>query len=98
MGMNIKEKLIATHQSLFGDIDILVASPGRVNIIGEHTDYNNGLVMPYTLDKHIVMSGNKSSNGYLRVYSSDLRRYIDFSTEEGRDSWCSYLPDYCAQD
>ena len=43
-------------RGLFDEIPILVRSPGRINLIGEHTDYNEGLVLPAAIDKEIVLA------------------------------------------
>jgi len=43
-------------KDIFAEEPLLVRSPGRVNLIGEHTDYNNGFVLPAAIDKSIVMA------------------------------------------
>jgi galactokinase len=40
------------------DPDVIIKSPGRINIIGEHIDYNGGYVLPAAIDKHITLSFN----------------------------------------
>lgn len=51
------------------------AAPGRVNLIGEHTDYNDGFVLPMAIDKEITMLGQLREDREVRVYS------LDFDTE-----------------
>jgi galactokinase len=87
--MTIKERLRQYHRQLFGREELIIASPGRVNIIGEHTDYNKGLVLPYALDKHIFMAASPIETG-LKVYSGDQKRYVDFALNEGHPSWTKY--------
>ena len=50
----MKEKVIQKFQEIYGSGAILFASPGRINLIGEHTDYNGGFVFPGAVDKGIV--------------------------------------------
>lgn len=88
--MIIKDALVKYHRQLFNDESIVIASPGRVNIIGEHTDYNNGLVLPYALDKHIYMSASPGTGKSFKVYSADQKRYVDFSDDRGMPSWTRY--------
>jgi galactokinase len=42
---------------------VVVAAPGRVNLIGEHTDYNGGYVLPMSIDRYVVMAGDRSPGG-----------------------------------
>ena len=50
----MKEKVSKKFGELYGSGAILFASPGRINLIGEHTDYNGGFVFPGAVDKGIV--------------------------------------------
>ena len=50
----MKEKVSKKFNELYGEGAILFASPGRINLIGEHTDYNGGFVFPGAVDKGIV--------------------------------------------
>ena len=49
----MKTKILEKFKALYGDGAVCYASPGRVNLIGEHTDYNMGFVMPGAIDKAI---------------------------------------------
>ena len=57
------------HRARFGGEPKLFAAPGRVNIIGEHTDYNEGFVLPMAIDRHTVVAVSRDDTRLLRVYS-----------------------------
>jgi len=58
---------------------VLVYSPGRINIIGEHTDYNEGFVFPAAVDKGIVAAIQKSDSNTSIAYAVDKNETIEFS-------------------
>ena len=73
----------------------IYASPGRINLIGEHTDYNGGFVFPGAVDKGIMAemrpNGTEST---IRAYSIDLKDRVDFDFHDGkgpRASWARYI-------
>jgi galactokinase len=69
LSSRVKEKF----QSLFSDDrPLLVRSPGRVNLIGEHTDYNNGFVLPAAIDKAICMAVSARADKELHIVALDL--------------------------
>jgi galactokinase len=59
----------------------LARAPGRVNLIGEHTDYNDGFVMPMAINREIVITYNPRDDRRVKVYSLDLDQEIDFSLD-----------------
>ncbi|MER5429235.1 galactokinase [Streptomyces sp. NPDC002588] len=71
------------------------AAPGRVNLIGEHTDYNDGFVMPFALPHTALAAVARREDGRLRLHSSDIEGGVveldlDTLTPESDDSWTSY--------
>ncbi|HUD82099.1 MAG TPA: galactokinase [Candidatus Saccharimonadales bacterium] len=74
----------------------IVAAPGRVNVIGEHTDYNDGFVLPMAIEFFAVMAGDRSSDGknVVRVHSSSDPEpaMIDLSAplRAGKPKWSNY--------
>lgn len=58
---------------------VLVRSPGRVNLIGEHTDYNDGFVMPLAISRDILLAGRRRSDDLVRVYSLNVNEETTFS-------------------
>lgn len=79
----------------FRTASILVFSPGRINIIGEHTDYNGGFVFPAAVDKGIVAAIQKSNTGFCTAIALDLESTVVFKlntlkpSKEGR--WENYI-------
>lgn len=74
--------------------EVRVASPGRINLIGEHTDYNNGFVMPTAIDKKILLEFRTNNSQSCRVYSETFKTGFEFQLEDdllkGKD-WENYI-------
>ncbi len=69
-------------------------SPGRINIIGEHTDYNNGFVLPAAVDKDICIAIRKNEKGLFRIFSIDTDELIEFTSdtlEQVHSGWPDYI-------
>lgn len=67
----------------FGEKDIVnILSPGRVNIIGEHTDYNLGLSINTAINKYIFITGSKNKVDYVEVFSRHLNDSNKFSLND----------------
>ena len=66
----------------FGGDPILVQAPGRINLIGEHVDYNLGFVLPGAVDKHIVFAIRPSGNTVSRIFSLDYAEASEFGSHE----------------
>jgi galactokinase len=60
----------------------VVRAPGRVNLIGEHTDYNDGFVLPMAIDRAIWIAGRPRSDGRVWAHSLDLDQTTEFSLRE----------------
>ncbi len=73
----------------------LIFSPGRINIIGEHTDYNDGFVFPAAVDKGIAAAIQKSNNGISTAYAIDMDTEFKFSIDhikpQPNGSWQNYI-------
>src|SRR5258708_27819347 len=60
---------------------VAVWSSGRVNLIGEHTDYNDGFVLPIAVDRVVAFAGRARGDGIVRLWSSQFEEYAQFSLE-----------------
>jgi len=74
---------------------LLIFSPGRINIIGEHTDYNGGFVFPAAVDKGIAAALQKSDSGISTAVALDLGSIIEFELDQIKPSrmgsWENYV-------
>jgi galactokinase len=68
----IIEAIDKKFNQLFKQKPLLVRSPGRVNIIGEHTDYNEGFVLPAAIDKAIYIAIAKREDNIIHIYSNEF--------------------------
>lgn len=69
MNQEMIQKIRKSHERLFGGPCTVVRSPGRVNIIGEHTDYNEGFVLPAAIDKAAYVTISKNEGDAIGLYS-----------------------------
>ena len=66
-------KIEQEYFELFQDRPLIIRSPGRVNLIGEHTDYNEGFVLPAAIDKAIYFAINSRDDDICSLRASDLK-------------------------
>ena len=78
--------MIEEFRKLYGAADGLrvFRAPGRVNVIGEHTDYNLGFVMPMALDMAAYVATAPSPDGKLRIYSEDKQQSREWDATQLR--------------
>ncbi len=87
-------KIKSIFEKLFDKKPVLVRSPGRVNLIGEHTDYNEGFVLPAAIDKSIYFAIHPAENNKIRLYAADLDESCECKINDiqrSDKSWANYL-------
>src|SRR5574343_96703 len=76
----------------YGRQPLLVAAPGRINFIGEHTDYNEGFVLPAAVDKRIYVAIAENGTNRINVFASQLKEEASFTIDDHqpRSGWINY--------
>lgn len=84
--------MVSLFLDKYGSPDLIVSAPGRVNIIGEHIDYNGGTVMPFAIEKKITLIFKKSCNSYSSIYSDSYKEeFILEHTIHNSDHWSRFF-------
>lgn len=100
MNKNMKEQLLAKFRELYGEGASLFTSPGRINLIGEHTDYNGGFVFPGAVDKGIMAAIRPNGTERVRAWSLDMNDASEFGLGEAdkpAQSWARYIFGVCRE-
>src|SRR5579863_5562607 len=86
------------YKELFGSSpEIVVRAPGRVNLIGEHTDYNDGFVFPAAIDHDVLIAATPRDDRQVRAYALNFEQSSTFTLDgvqpatEGRERWSNYV-------
>ena len=93
----VRERFIKHFDGTTGSV---YASPGRINLIGEHTDYNGGFVFPGAIDKGMIAELKINGTNKVRAYSIDMKDYVEFGLNEEdapRTSWARYIFGVCRE-
>ena len=96
----MQDLVLSKFNELFGGECSVYAAPGRVNLIGEHTDYNGGFVLPGAIDKAIYVGIRPAGGGTVRLYSLKNEEMAEFSLEEEelpRKQWARYVYGVCRE-
>lgn len=92
--MNSTNKVISKFKSIFKSSPLLISSPGRINLIGEHTDYNDGFVLPAAIDQNMIFGFSENNLNKLRVFSMDYDEEFECDIHEIQKtdiSWVNYI-------
>ncbi|WP_289760489.1 galactokinase [Duncaniella muris] len=98
--MELKTKVSEAFASHFGGEGSLYASAGRINLIGEHTDYNGGFVFPGAIDKAIMADIRPNGTDKVNLYSIDLDESASFGLNEAdapSQQWARYVFGVCRE-
>lgn len=93
-------KIEKVFDEKLGGKGTLYASAGRINLIGEHTDYNGGFVFPGAIDKVIMADIRPNDSDKVRVYSIDIDDYAEFGLNEDdapSQGWARYIFGVCRE-
>lgn len=90
----VKDKKIWSKVNIEKEL-VHIISPGRVNIIGEHTDYNSGLAIPLSINKYKFFSGIKNNSRTIEIYDNFFKEHYTFSLEnisyDTKIKWANYI-------
>ena len=96
-----KNEIISSFQHKYGnDMPEVYTSPGRVNLIGEHTDYNGSFVFPGAIDKGMIAALRFNGTDKVRAYAIDLDESAEFGLEEEDlpvQGWAKYIFGVCRE-
>ncbi len=96
----MQKRIRNKFQELFNAEGSVFASPGRINLIGEHTDYNGGFVFPGAIDKGMIAEIKPNGTGKVRAFSIDMDDYAEFGLNEAdapKASWARYIFGVCRE-
>ncbi|GAC1425060.1 MAG: galactokinase [Flavisolibacter sp.] len=94
MNTVIVKQVQDSFRKLFKEEPLVVRSPGRVNIIGEHTDYNEGFVLPAAIDKAIYVAIAPRKDAVISLYSEDFGKKFECpltGLKPSKEVWPNYI-------
>ena len=94
------KKIREKFEDLYGEKGSVYTSPGRINLIGEHTDYNGGFVLPGAIDKALYCEIKPNNTDKIRAYALDLNESAEFGLTENdlpANSWAKYIYGVCRE-
>lgn len=98
--MEMKHKIHSEFSEKFGENGIFYAAAGRINLIGEHTDYNGGYVFPGAIDKGIMAEIKINGTSKVNLYSIDYKESCSFGLGEEdkpQAAWARYIFGVCRE-
>jgi galactokinase len=99
-GQILRSELYNSFRNRYQQEPLIVRSPGRVNIIGEHTDYNDGFVLPAAIDKHILVAVAKREDATISLFSKEFNEAFEIELKDLKPAdtqWANYILGVVAQ-
>ena len=96
----MKARILEKFETLFGEEGILYASAGRINLIGEHTDYNGGYVFPGAINFGIMAAIKPNGTDTVKLFAINRDEYVEFDLEEEslpEQHWPRYVFGVCRE-
>jgi galactokinase len=92
----MEDVLVQSYRKIFGSLpEVSSSAPGRINIIGEHTDYNLGYVLPSAIDRHVVFLASKRTDGIVHIWADSFGQEKKFTLSEvvetKHEGWIDYV-------
>ncbi|HEV7379999.1 MAG TPA: galactokinase family protein, partial [Dyadobacter sp.] len=90
----MNNKVLQIFNDLYQGEPMLFRAPGRINLLGEHTDYNNGFVLPAAIDREIFFAIRPNGTDICNVYSVDMKERDSFAIADPSKSelaWANYV-------
>lgn len=89
----MKEKILFEFKKLYSQQPRIFKAPGRVNLIGEHTDYNEGFVFPMAIDRYTYVAISKRDDRTLNIFSDSYKENITINLEGAKPikHWSDYV-------
>ena len=92
---DVQNQVVETFRTRFGEEpEFLVRAPGRVNLIGEHTDYNDGFVLPMAIDRAVWIALRRRPDRHVVVRAIDMDEELQFDLDQlarAESGWLEYI-------
>ena len=94
--LQMEDVLVQSYRKIFGSLpEVSSSAPGRINIIGEHTDYNLGYVLPSAIDRHVVFLASKRTDDIVHIWADSFSQEKKFTLSEvvetKHEGWIDYV-------
>ena len=92
----MEDALVLSFRKKFGFLpEVFAPAPGRINLIGEHTDYNLGYVMPAAIHLHVTFLASRRKDDFVRIWADNFDQEKSFSLQQDMEvkqgGWIDYV-------